>query len=130
MMGQRRIRVQLNRQAQFAHCLLLPVHEKKSLAEVAMLIGAEGILQNGEPEFHYRRFIVTLGQERPSQTTMTTLPTGIHPEQFAKFGDCGLVIGFVAIAVAQIVADNGFFRRQTLGVQVFGNCHIEASQVV
>ena len=42
MMGQRRIRVQLNGQAQFAHCLLLPVHEKKSLAEVAMLIGAEG----------------------------------------------------------------------------------------
>ena len=48
--------------------------------------------------------------ERPSQATLTTLPPGIDPQEFAKFGDCGLVIAFVAIAVARTTDPSGARR--------------------
>src|SRR5580700_7646692 len=120
-MRQRGIRIQLDRQTQFAYRLRLPVDQKQSLSEVTVFVRTGRILQNSGAELYDRGLVVVLEHEGASQAAVPTLPTGIHAKKFAELSDGGVVIALIAIRVPQIVANHGLIRRQTLGFEIFSD---------
>ena len=56
---------------------------------------------------------------------MALLPLGVLAVKLAQFDDGGVEVAFVAISIAQVVADGSFLGRKPLGFAIFGDGLLE-----
>src|ERR1700722_18588726 len=130
MMGQFRIRIERDRQAQLSQGFLRLIVERQSWAEDAVASRPGWILPYGELQLRHCAGVVFFCHISVGQAGVSLLPLWMFAVKLAHFLNRGVELSLIAIRVAQIVADGGFLRRNSLGLAIFIDCLIKIALLV
>src|SRR5580700_10924565 len=130
MMGQFRIGIERNSDAQLVHRFLGLVIEQQGLAQDAVFGRPGRILTYGEPQLGNSAVIILLRHVRAGQAGVSLLPLRMLAVEVAQFFDGSVELSLIAISVAQIIADRGFRRRDPLGFSIFADRFVEIALLV